>query len=73
MKQVMIRHACDDSGAFRLANAMTKAGAEVFSVTDAGGEPYAYAIGRFIVWARVDDSEHIDRIDDIIAANEGGE
>ena len=65
--QIMIRHADDDFVALTTANGMIKAGADVFSVTDAGGVPFAKNIGRFIVWAKVNDEAHIAKVDESIA------
>ena len=61
--QIMLRHAEDDFTALTIANAMMGVGAEVVSVTDAGGRPFAKDTGRFIVWAKVRDEAHIADVD----------
>lgn len=61
--QIMLRHAEDDFTALAIANAMMRVNAEVVSITDAGGQPFAKAIGRFIVWAKVRDEAHIAEVD----------
>ena len=64
MKQrIMLRHAEDDFTALTIANAMMRVGAEVISITDAGGPPFAKDTGRFIVWAKVRDEAHIAEVD----------
>jgi DNA-binding MurR/RpiR family transcriptional regulator len=59
----MIRHAEDDYTALTVANAMLRVGAEVISITDASGPPFASSIGRFIVWAKVRDKAHVAEVD----------
>ena len=61
--QIMLRHAEDDFIALVIANAMMRVGAEVVSITDAGGPPFAKDIGRFIGWAKVRDEAHIAEVD----------
>lgn len=61
--QIMLRHAEDDFTALTIANAMMRVGAEVVSITDAGGPPFAKDIGRFRVWAKVRDEAHISEVD----------
>ena len=64
MKQrIMLRHAEDDFTALTIANAMMRVGAEVISITDAGGPPFAKDTGRFIVWAKVRDEAHLAEVD----------
>ena len=61
--QIMLRHAKDDFTALTIANAMMRVGAEVVSITDAGGRPFAKDVGRFIVWGKIRDNAHIDEVD----------
>ena len=61
--QIMLRHAEDDFTALTTANAMMRVGAEVVSITDAGGPPFAKDTGRFVVWAKVRDEAHIAEVD----------
>lgn len=65
--QLMLRHCENDFKALETGNAMMRAGAQVLSVTDAGGAPFASKLGRFIVWAFVQDDAHCDRVDAEIA------
>lgn len=66
MNQILLRHAEDDFAALLTASAMTKAGAEVFSITNNGpARPVGFGSitphedhlrpQKFIVWARVRD------------------
>jgi hypothetical protein len=76
MKQIMLRHASDDFTALLTANGMTKAGAQVFSVTNNGpAAPNSFTSShitdyvrpqKFIVWAYVEDAAHIDKVDKAI-------
>ena len=73
MSAIMLRHAESDFSALLIASGMTKAGAEVFSVTNNGpARPNAFATvhmedhikpQKFIVWARVRDNAHIGECD----------
>ena len=72
--QIMLRHAEDDFAALTIANAMMRVGAEVVSITDAGGPPFSKDTGRFIVWANVRDDAHIAEVDaSIYSPNTGGQ
>lgn len=64
--QIMLRHAKDDFTALSVANGMEQAGAEVISITDAGGPPFSKNCGRFILWARVQDEANISEVDKCI-------
>lgn len=73
MKQIMLRHAEDDFTAMLIASGMTKAGAEVFSITNNGPASPRGMVPRpiedfqrpqkFIVWAHVRDDAHCDECD----------
>ncbi len=76
MKQILLRHANDDYTAMLIASGMTKAGADVFSITN-NGPAHPRDLGariledhnrpqKFIVWARVRDGSHIDECDKAI-------
>ena len=70
--QIMLRHAEDDFAALTIANAMMRVGAEVVSITDAGGPPFSRDTGRFIVWANVRDDAHIAEVDASINSPNAG-
>ena len=58
MKKIMMRDGRDDFEAFLIAQAMQGAGADVFSVT--------YNGNRYIVFSKVRDEDHINKIDKAI-------
>lgn len=74
---IIPRPAFDDFGAFEIANGAEDAGGEVISICDGGDkENHSYNLARvlhdaarlrFIVWIRVKDCVHADRVDDSIA------
>lgn len=62
----MKRDAEDEISALRIADAMESVGATVVAITTNGEATYPGAMAshqRFIVWARINDSEHADRVD----------
>ena len=61
--QIVLRHCNDDFGALMTATGMNDVGVDVFSVTDAGGQPFASSTGRFIVWGKASDSLNLDDMD----------
>ena len=65
-KQIMRRDAEDDFNALMVAQAMSKAGADVFSITDAGGPPFKPFTGRFIIWAKVKDDDHVRKVNECV-------
>lgn len=72
----MLRHADDDFTALLVASGMSKAGADVFSITNNGpAQPNAFVAPnmtdhirpqKFIVWAKVRDDDHIAQCDKAI-------
>ena len=65
----MVRSAEDDFNALRMIDAMEAAGAIVVALTANGTATYDGALAphnRFQVWARVQNDDHIDRIDEAI-------
>jgi|SRR5580765_5469391 len=71
MAEMMMRDAADDFDAFCIANAMTKAGARVVSISYNGAttrEGLRAQRSRFLVWAEIADSaqSRMDYIDDMI-------
>lgn len=68
-KRIMMRNADNDFDAFRIAEAMEEAGADVFSIAYNGQhQPYGALApsSKFIVFAKVKDDEHIRKIDKAI-------
>ena len=70
--QIIMRNAETDFEAMKIADAMLSCGADVFSVTFDGQRTHHGAMAphsRFIVWAKVENREHITRIDEAIDKN----
>lgn len=60
----MVRNTGDDFQTLLAINAMEQAGAKVVAITTVG-----LGQARFQVWARIEDDEHIDRVDEAIEAS----
>jgi hypothetical protein len=67
----MSRTAEDDLRALLTAEAVEKGGGTIISITFDGRAKYQTALdnhSRFIIWARVKDKAHINKIDNLIEA-----
>lgn len=69
MSKIIMRHGRDDFDAFRIAQGMENAGAQVFSISPNGTHQLEGALipcTKFIVWAKFEDPVTPDQIDAMI-------